>query len=63
MFEEFRGSIDYLFIAGDLQLAKEITENVPIDIKQIFSSSDIRIEKHNISDILTQLLVCRRYRF
>jgi hypothetical protein len=63
MFEEFRGSIDYLFIAGDLQLGKEITENVPIDIKQIFSSSDIRIEKHNISDILTQLLVCRRYRF
>lgn len=63
MFDELEGSIDRLFIAGDPQLAKEMITVVPLDVEQIFSSSDIRIEKHNISDILKQLLVCRRYRF
>ncbi|WP_340820665.1 Vms1/Ankzf1 family peptidyl-tRNA hydrolase [Methanolobus sp. WCC4] len=63
MFDELEGSVDRLFIAGDPQLAKEMTTVVPLDIEQIFSSSDIRIEKHNISEIMKQLLVCRRYRF
>ncbi|WP_091938175.1 Vms1/Ankzf1 family peptidyl-tRNA hydrolase [Methanolobus profundi] len=62
MLQEFAGSIDHLIIAGDPQLAREITTDVPLDIDQIFSSTDVRIEKHNISDILKQLLACRRYR-
>lgn len=62
LLEEFEGNIDYLVLAGDSQLAREITGAVPLNIEQIFSSSDIRIEKHNISDILKQLLVYRRYR-
>ncbi|MEZ5335413.1 MAG: Vms1/Ankzf1 family peptidyl-tRNA hydrolase [Methanolobus sp.] len=61
-FEEFDGNIDYFFVAGDSQMAKEITVVAPLDIKQITSSSDIRIEKHNISDILKQLTICRRYK-
>lgn len=63
LFEEFEGSIDHLILAGDSQLAREIAADAPLDIEQVFSSSDIRIEKHNISDILGQLLVYRRYRF
>ncbi len=60
--DEFESNIDYLIIAGDLQLAKEIMKDVQTDVEQVFSSSDIRIEKHNISNILNQLLICRRYR-
>ncbi|WP_406657997.1 Vms1/Ankzf1 family peptidyl-tRNA hydrolase [Methanolobus sp. ZRKC2] len=62
LLEEFEENIDYLFLAGDLQLAKEMTSDVPLDIEQVFSSSDIRIEKHYVQDILNQLLVYRRYR-
>ncbi|MDW7731759.1 MAG: Vms1/Ankzf1 family peptidyl-tRNA hydrolase [Methanolobus sp.] len=62
LLEEFEGSIDYLIQAGDPQLAREITADVPLNTEQIFSTSDIRIEKHNIPDILKQLLVYRRYR-
>ncbi|WP_407355782.1 Vms1/Ankzf1 family peptidyl-tRNA hydrolase [Methanolobus sp. WCC5] len=62
LLEEFKGNIDCLFIAGDLQLARQITADIPIDIEQVLSSSEIRIEKHNISDILKQLFTFRRYR-
>lgn len=62
LLEEFEGSIDYLLIAGDQQLAKEITVDVPPDIEQVISSSDVRIEKHNTSDILKRVMTCRRYR-
>lgn len=63
LLEEFGDSIDYLILAGDPQLAREITMDVPLDIEQVLSSSDIRIEKNNVSDILKQILICRRYRF
>lgn len=62
MIEEYEGNIDYLFTAGDPQLSREITMAAPIDLKQVVSLSDIRIEKHNIQDILKQLTACRRYR-
>ena len=60
--DEFRGSIDYMILAGDLPLAKEITSDMLLDINQVYSSSDVRIEKHNISGIMKQLMTCRRYR-
>ncbi len=63
LLEEFEDSIDYLILAGDPQLAKEITTDIPPGIEQVFSSSDIRIEKNNVSDILKQILIYRRYRF
>lgn len=63
LLEEFEDSIDYLILAGDPQLAREITTDVPPGIEQVFSSSDIRIEKNNVSDILKQILIYRRYRF
>ncbi|WMW21096.1 Vms1/Ankzf1 family peptidyl-tRNA hydrolase [Methanolobus mangrovi] len=63
MLEEFEGTIDYLILAGDPQLAREIATDIPLDIEQVLSSSDIHIEKNNISDILNQILISRRYRF
>ena len=63
LLEEFKDSIDYLILAGDPQLAKEITKDISPGIEQVFSSSDIRIEKNNVSDILKQILIYRRYRF
>ena len=63
LLEEFEGNVDYLVLAGDPQLAKEIATDVPLDIEQVLSSSDIHIEKNNIPDILNQILICRRYRF
>nr|WP_321497633.1 Vms1/Ankzf1 family peptidyl-tRNA hydrolase [uncultured Methanolobus sp.] len=60
--DEFRGSIDYMILAGDLPLAKEITSDMLLDITQVYSSSDVRIEKHNISGIMKQIMTCRRYR-
>ncbi|TGC11355.1 Vms1/Ankzf1 family peptidyl-tRNA hydrolase [Methanolobus halotolerans] len=63
MLEEFEGNTDYLILAGDPQLAKEMAADISPDIEQIISSSDVRLEKQNISDILKQLLVYRRYRF
>ncbi|MDK2824949.1 MAG: hypothetical protein PWQ63_1811 [Methanolobus sp.] len=60
--DEFRGSIDYMILAGDLPLAKEITSDILLDITQVYLSSDVRIEKHNISGIMKQLMTCRRYR-
>jgi hypothetical protein len=62
LFSEFGGSIDYMILAGDLPLAKEIALDIPLDIAQVYSSSDVRIEKHNISGIMKQLMTCRRYR-
>ncbi|MDG6244506.1 MAG: Vms1/Ankzf1 family peptidyl-tRNA hydrolase [Methanolobus sp.] len=62
LLEEFKGNIDRLFIAGDLQLARHIIADLPIDIEQVLSSSELRIEKHNISDMLKQLFTFRRYR-
>ncbi len=62
IFAEFKGNVDHLIMTGDLQLAKEISKDIPLDVERVFSSSDIRIEKHNISGILKQLMVCRRYR-
>ncbi len=63
LLEEFEDSIDYLILAGDPQLAREITMDAQLDIEQVLSSSDIRIEKNNVSDILKQILIYRRYRF
>jgi hypothetical protein len=60
--DEFRNSIDYIILAGDLPLTKEITSDMLLDITQVYSSSDVRIEKHNISGIMKQLMTCRRYR-
>jgi hypothetical protein len=60
--DEFGDSIDYMILAGDLPLAKEITSDILLDIIQVYSSSDVRIEKHNISGIIKQLMSCRRYR-
>ncbi|MBP1909439.1 Vms1/Ankzf1 family peptidyl-tRNA hydrolase [Methanolobus bombayensis] len=62
LLDEFRDSIDYLILAGDLPLAKEIASDFPFDIPQVHSPSDVRIEKHNISGIMKQLMTCRRYR-
>ncbi|WP_094228129.1 Vms1/Ankzf1 family peptidyl-tRNA hydrolase [Methanolobus psychrotolerans] len=63
LLDEFEGNLDYIILAGDPQLAREITTDVPLSINQIVSSSDIHIEKHNMSDVLKQILVYRRYRF
>ncbi len=60
--EEVVDGLDYLFIAGDTQLAKEMTTDIPSDIQQVILSSDVRIEKHNVPDILKKIHSCRRYR-
>jgi hypothetical protein len=62
LLDEFGGSIDYMLLAGDLLLAKEIAMDIPLDVTQVCLSSDVRIEKHNISGIMKQLMTCRRYR-
>ncbi|WMW25698.1 Vms1/Ankzf1 family peptidyl-tRNA hydrolase [Methanolobus sediminis] len=62
LLDEFSGSIDYMILAGELPLAKEIALDIPLDVTQVYLSSDVRIEKHNISGIMKQLMTCRRYR-
>lgn len=62
LIDECDDSTDYFVIAGDRQLAEEMITDLAQDIEQVFSSSDIRVEKHNIPDLMKQLLVYRRYR-
>ncbi len=62
LIDEYEDSIDYICMAGDRQLAEEMITDLAQDIEQVFSSSDIRVEKHNIPDLMKQLLVYRRYR-
>jgi len=62
LLDEFRDSTDYMILAGDIPLAKEIVSDIPFEITQVISTSDVRIEKHNISGIMKQLMACRRYR-
>ncbi|QLC49405.1 peptide chain release factor-like protein [Methanolobus zinderi] len=62
LIDEYGDSADYFVIAGDRQLAEEMTSDLALDIERVFSSSDIRVEKHNIPDLMKQLLIYRRYR-
>jgi len=62
MLESLEESPDYLLIGGDQQVAKMITAGIAEDIPRLLSSADVHIEKHNLDDILKQMLVLRRYK-
>ncbi|MCQ6962130.1 Vms1/Ankzf1 family peptidyl-tRNA hydrolase [Methanolobus chelungpuianus] len=53
---------DYFLLGGDEQLAKAISSGVAEDTPRLVSSADVRIEKHNINEIMKQMLVLRRYK-
>ena len=54
--------LDHLIIAGDQNLANLIIKDTGIDLPLLFSSADIRLEKHVPDDLLKQLFVSRRYK-
>lgn len=62
LLESLQVAPDYLLLGGDEQLAKMISSGIAEDIPRLVSSADVHIEKHNVNEIMKQVLVLRRYK-